>query len=160
MKDQLEIERRWLLFRAPDYSKAIANYDITQHYGTDGLGPFRIRCQVSTPKGAEYFLTRKTPISPGIAHEVEKQISKSEFELFGEKCKEWISKARFIFKNDDLNFEVDIFRRDVRLTIMEVELPSLEHPFEIPTFLQKCIIHEITGLESFSNHSIAKKSSL
>jgi CYTH domain-containing protein len=132
-------------------------YEITQHYGEDFYGPFRVRKQFQSGFPPLYFLTRKTHISSGIAHEIESNITLDTFTEMKDTCTDKLSKNRFIFEGNSFNFEVDLFTNNMRIIIMEVELPSLDVDVKMPYYLEKCILTEITGSREFSNHALAKK---
>ena len=158
MKNGLEIERRWLLGMLPDPNKAATTFDILQFYGVhptpDGEKPFRVRAQSENGK-TTYFFTEKERTGPITTIEIEREINLDVFDAWLNSCTSKISKARFIFEHDGLKFEVDLYR-NLRLIIMEVELENEDQTVDVPDFIQRCIITEISGNDAFSNYKLSK----
>jgi CYTH domain-containing protein len=158
MKNGLEIERRWLLGMLPDPNRAVTTYDILQFYGMhptpDGEKPFRVRAQSENGK-MKYFFTEKERTGPITTIEIESEISLDVFDAWLESCTSKISKARFVFAHADLKFEVDLYR-GLRLIVLEVELTNEDQHVEIPDFIQRCIITEISGNDAFSNFKLSQ----
>ena len=67
-----------------------------------------------------------------------------------------IKKTRYVIKHKKLKFEIDVYK-GLRMVILEVELPDLNHSFEYPEGLQNEIVYEVTGIKQFSNFSLAAK---
>lgn len=163
MKNGPEIERRWLLATMPDYPDLLTRLDITQSYGIDESGPFRIRMQFERQLGengygqgpTQYTLTRKEKVSHGIANEIETDIGFVQYERLYSTCTTAICKSRYKIEHNGLIFEIDFFDH-VRLLIMEVELTDIMQTIEIPDQISKVIIKEITGEEEFSNFNLSK----
>ena len=158
----IETERKWILrsdtkiIKAPD-----TTYLIHQKYALDGwryreqseVSGFSIRNGIDTYHDPVYYKTKKTPVGKGANEEEEYVISKEEYENCG-PIKSSLSKFRRVYKIDDLKFEVDIFLH-IHLVILEVELRSLDQEFDMPDFLQKLIIYEVTGIKEFNNSSLS-----
>ena len=149
---KIEIERRFLMKALPPQLKE-STYKIEQYYGTDFIGDFRIRQQVSNKK-TDYILTRKKNIGLGTFEEDEMDITIEMFNLRLNKCKSFIQKSRYTHPFDGLIFEIDHLH-NVNLIIMEVELPAIDHPFMMPANFDHFIIKEITGDKSFSNKKLS-----
>jgi hypothetical protein len=96
MKDGLEIEKRYLLSRLPDFDNWDDIMNINQYYGPNG----RFRKIIYDVNSIEYYRTIKTHISTGVCYEVESKITKMEFENERNFCNKKISKIRRI-KNID-----------------------------------------------------------
>lgn len=160
----LEIERKFLLKKFPKsviekYKKGLQILNIVQYYFLiDGVWQ-RYRIVNSEGKKVKYVHTIKSAISPGVYNEIEKTVKEKEFE---QKRKEHIKnyavirKTRYVVKHKGFKFEIDVYL-DLKLVILEVELPALNHPFEFPDGLFEEIIIEATGMKQFSNFNLAVK---
>jgi CYTH domain-containing protein len=157
MATALEIERKFLLKRKPSIEEDDV-LKITQHYcKKDGI-EFRIR-KTATYKGFQlnhlYHKTIKKFISDGIYEETENIISKEEYENYKKDfAGTSITKTRYIYKFGDLKWEVDVF--DFGLVVAEIELPSMEHPLELPGYIAKELIMEVTKHREFTNKNLAE----
>jgi len=158
----IETERKWILRKDPKIIQMPdANYHIYQKYGIDGwryreqseVSSFSIRNGIDTFHPPVYYKTKKTPVGKGANEEEEYVITKEEFDECG-PVKSSISKFRRVYKIGELKFEVDVFE-GIHLVILEVELRSLEQKFDMPDFLQKLIIYEVTGIKEFNNSSLS-----
>lgn len=155
----LEIERRFLLKRVPVEISYQPKYEVFQKYSSDGFR-YRRTTEYGVPlrepyTPIRYYKTHKTTIESGVAIEDEKEITQEEF------CNEvrlefpFITKKRFVYRDDSgLKFEIDQFN-DMSLVILEVELNDIDQGFSIPDFIKKEIIMEITGIKEFGNRNLA-----
>lgn len=148
----LEIERKYLLSGLPDTTpdKVLA---ITQLYTKDG----RYRSVVDMHSYTiDYVETKKTPVAPGIHEEDERYIG--VFEYFSQipnvVC--GLEKIRYVFSENRLKYEVDYYPH-IHLYTLEVELKSMDQYFEMPIWLEKYVVREITGEENYSNYHLAIK---
>lgn len=152
-KVNYEIERRFLLNKLPNL-KFDEIKSISQFYGVDEVGNFRVRKEES-PKKVSYFITRKKFISKGINEEDENSISKDEFEKRKSECTKMINKIRHVFYLEDgLKWEVDIFR-DFEMIAAEIEIPNLEYDIHMPQEIKDVLIEEITDRKDLSNFALA-----
>lgn len=160
---KLEIERRFLLKNFNVYSKDIdEKFYIVQHYITRGTDVIRYRHQKSGNNNTdEYFKNiKKATDTLGIREETEINIPIEEFYqntmILHEKNMKTITKERFLIESylQKLRFEVDVFT-DMKLIIVEVELPSLDYQFTFPKLISEQIILEVTDLKEFSNYNLA-----
>lgn len=171
MKTALEIERKFLVKGlSPGYlSEVIYGYPsarLKQWYlPKDTFGrTSRIRSKYQQTKSGPfntYFFTRKKPVSPGIVQEEEKEISYKTFMQYMkkiDKTKKPIEKTRYYFpRGPGKFFELDIFHGfNQGLVILEIELTSIDEPFELPDFL--IYGREVTHDKAYSNKSLASKS--
>ena len=154
---KLEIERKYLLKSIPKTKKDKVVKSIEQYYLTleDGRTG-RIRKSTMLGK-SEYYLTIKQKKGEGVYLEEEGLITKQEYIDFLSKAKKGLKKKRILIQDDvGLIWEVDVFK-GMRLVIAEVELPSEDYKVEIPNFIQKVLIKDVTGIKEFSNSSLATK---
>ena len=139
----LEIERKFLI-EMPDLNWIVENTEckiayIVQTYlgkNESGFGN-RVR-RMKIDNEVKYYHTAKKSVSGITRIEIEKEISKAEYERFLEKKSKVISlkKTRYI-------------------AIMEVELKNEKQKFDIPDFIK--IIGEVTNNMDYTNQSLAKK---
>jgi len=166
-----EIEKRFLLKNLP--INTIENLPEVQHiqqyyYLVDGIWN-RIRKIESSILGITYLHTIKTYID-GITYEEEKDFSFDEYKLLmnnihsGMYEAKFLDKTRYIYNtgtnvdfgdNDfkNIKWEIDVF--NFSLIIAEIEIPDITYNIEIPEFIQKEIILEITDIKELSNRNLA-----
>jgi|TARA_R110000851_G_scaffold145114_4_gene284447 CYTH domain-containing protein len=159
VKEELEIERDWLLKAMPQ--GITFNRVIQQYYFIEDDVFKRVR-ESNYVNHTEYHLTIKTPREDGKIGfiEAEKLISK---EVFLDKVKmahTYITKDRFT-KPYEVNgvkllWEIDNFT-SIPLIKMEIELPEDEFDLPIPDDMSQLIVIETTGMKEFSNASLSKK---
>lgn len=158
----LEIERKFLIEK-PDLHWIEKNTDceivqIVQTYlgrNAEGFGN-RVR-EMKIQGVKKYFHTAKKSLSGITRIELEKEISKKEYEKYLENKKNRISleKTRYIVKQNGLKYEIDIYPFWNETAILEIELKNEKQKFDIPDFLK--IIGEVTNNLDYSNQSLAKK---
>jgi len=152
MKTFKEIERKFLLKRFPRLEKINNVYQIEQWYHSDG---FRYRYQVNTSTGTvEIFKTKKTNISKGVNMEEETTLTLDELNAIDLSNSLSIKKIRTVVKYKGLKFEIDKYE-GINIVILEVELDDLEQKINIPKYIEKEILYEVTGIKEFSNKSLA-----
>src|ERR1035437_10094673 len=141
-KINYEIERRFLLDKLPNIKFDEVKM-ISQYYGVDPVGNFRVREEKST-HGITYFITRKKYVSEGINEEDEKTISKNEFDELKSKTNSHINKKRHIlYVNDGLKWEIDSFL-DFPMFVAEIEIPQIDYKLDIPNEIKSVLMEEIT----------------
>lgn len=157
MSIQTEIERRFLLKKAPSLVTPDQIIFIQQWYKESTAGIVRYR-QSKVYKGElTYEKIIKRNIDKGVNTEEHFNITKENFEeeiadsnLFL-PC---IRKTRNIYFRNGFKFEVDTFD-SLALVICEVELIDIAQQIQFPNFISSLIIKEITGEKEFSNYSLA-----
>jgi CYTH domain-containing protein len=93
--------------------------------------------------------------------EDEYEMGKDEFLMFRERClqdtlnSKYITKDRYIYKDGDLKWEVDLFENDYKLIVAEIEIPKRTYKLIIPDFIKEVLLMEVTGLKQFSNRSLS-----
>ena len=157
----LEIERKFLI-EMPDLEWIAKTQDveivyIVQTYlgrTKDGYGN---RVREMEKKGVKkYYHTAKKSLHGFTRIEIEKEISKKEYENYlNRKDLTTLTKTRYVIKLNQLKYEIDIYPFWTKTAIMEVELKSENQVFEIPDFVK--VIGEVTNNLDYSNQSLAKK---
>ncbi len=155
---KLEIERRFLLKGLPN-EISLDDFDDTiriwQYYLPNGV---RLRYQSSNINGSKYFHTEKTPTdNPMVDIELDYEISELEYHETYNNANgnvKSIWKTRYIKYVGDLKYEIDVFHYQT-LTIVEVELPSVDYPLTLPDFIQKNLLLEVTEMRQFKNINLA-----
>jgi CYTH domain-containing protein len=151
----LEIERKFLLRKFPDSEEKFeTNLIIEQFYTKESDRVERYRIEKGD-KFERFKLTTKTPLSHGVFEEIETKITEEEWMKRRSESLyiSYIFKTRFKTVIDGLTWEVDRYE-NLSLTIMEVELPDINHPIVIPDFINKEIIKEVTGDKPFANFNL------
>lgn len=158
----LEIERKFLIEK-PNLEWIKNNTEcevahIVQTYlgkNSDGFGNRVREMQIKGVK--KYFHTAKKSVSGITRIELEKEISKKEYDNYIEKNKSRIAlkKTRYIVKLNGLKYEIDIYPFWNETAILEVELKNEKQKFDIPEFIK--VIGEVTNNLDYSNQSLAKK---
>ena len=158
----IEIERKFLLKSIPD-RKPTEIIKIKQWYlKVDGIWE-RARSMDSNKSGIKWVHTIKTRISDISNIEEERELTKKEFEEFIKKCKsspgsaKYITKERRIYPDGELKWEVDMFSQKCHVIVAEIEIPSEDYDLQVPEFIQKKQLLEVTGLKQFSNRSLSNR---
>ena len=158
----IEIERKFLLKAIPDL-KPTEVIKIKQWYlKIEGIWE-RARSMDSNIYGIKWVHTIKTRISDISNIEEEWDMSKDEFDDFVKRCKSskqnarFITKERRIYPDGELKWEVDVFSQKCHIIVAEIEIPTEDYELEIPEFIQKKSLLEVTGLKQFSNRSLSNR---
>jgi len=180
-KDNLEIERKFLLKNVPNFIKnEIKRYMIHQIYveidgkthrfrmsETMGSGDSKndfsgyntwVKDFLSEPK-IDYVHCVKVPISHGVFEEIEEGISRDKFMEMENMSHTYIIKTRYVYEHNELKWEVDEYH-DIKLVTLEVELDDINQDITIPEVIEKELITEVTGQKVFSNQSLSIKGEL
>lgn len=154
-----EIERKFKVKKLPqEILDTIKPLELVQTYLQAPEGQER---RVRAINNARFFITVKIPqvSSNGlIRQELEKEISKEDYELFLKSQKGMqIKKKRYkIPASDGLIYELDIYEDSLEgLMVVEVEFPTKEmsNSFEKPDWFGK----DITSDKRYKNASLAEK---
>ena len=147
----LEIERKWLLYREPIIPENLVDSvivkDLLQFYTERGR--FRVE---AIGEDMKFFHTVKRTISSGVIEETEREIPEEEFVNAKNESTGFVQKVRFEWKDADLKFFVDLLVSGTML--LEVEFPSTDYKFEMPLFLGNCIYAEVTDDARFTNYNL------
>ena len=158
----LEIERKFLIEMPKlEWIKKYTNCEVIQIVQTylgkssNGFGN-RVR-EIEINNMKKYFHTSKKSLSGITRIELEKEISKKEYDKYLENQKNRISlkKTRYIIKLNNLKYEIDVYPFWKETAIMEIELKNEKQKFEIPEYIN--VIGEVTNNLDYTNHSLAKK---
>ena len=162
MKNNLEIERKFLLKRVPNFNKLeIEKYLIHQIYvDVDGkVTRFRMTekfGKIDENFERQYVQCNKQFISPGVFEEIEKEITPELFRDMTHQEHSYITKTRHVYEHGGLKWEVDLYH-DVKLVTLEVELNDINQEITIPEIIEKEMIVEVTGQRVFSNQNLSVK---
>ena len=155
----LEIERRFLLKRLPQYALTGLELLIEQFYIRRQDEFFRIRSEAPRARHHmvySYDRTYKEKVSHGVFKEKIEVIDLHQFILFQIEAHKRMKKTRYVVPHvADLKWQIDK-PLDCQLVIAEIELPAIDHPLTLPPFLQEVLIMEVTGMEEFSNYNLAE----
>lgn len=157
----MEIERKYIVKKMPDLSKANEVWDIEQAY-LCGKPTVRIR-----KKNNDYILTYKSQKGLGAAcvdakarvnEEVELPLSKEAYEHLLTKCDDYVvRKKRYIISIDEKHkAELDVFEGRLEgLFMVEVEFESLEDAkvFSAPDWFGT----DVSADSRFSNRMLSKR---
>lgn len=101
--------------------------------------------------------TIKTRVGPGHNLEDEHEVDAAKYiELAGraDPSRKTIHKVRKVFDWCGHTFELDVFNLPPGVIMLEVELPSLDAPVELPPFIT--IDREVTDDKAWSNAALSK----
>lgn len=158
----LEIERKFLLVRAPDLSLLpdVRLLDLEQTYLLSGDEELEVRVRSRREDGrTSYFRTEKRRRSARTREESEQEISWRHYRRCLEQAdpgRQTIVKTRHCFPFSGLTFELDQFHTPAGLWLLEAELGSEREQVELPDFLQ--IEREVTGERAYTNGELARRS--
>lgn len=158
MAEKLEIERKFVLKSFPQTKRDKVVKNIEQFYLTmDDGRTGRIRRTIMNGETTKYELTFKKKQAPGVYIEDESIITKEYYLELQKKAKKFLKKKRILIKDDnDLIWEIDLYK-NIKLITAEVELTDINYNLQIPGFIQKVLITDVTGIKEFSNSSLAFK---
>lgn len=168
--EPLEIERKFLLSKRPDFRNSILrraeHFFIEQMYLVDGISRIRKRRSMGYGRGrsqgdsTSYYLTRKVEIAPMVRREEEEVIPYTQYEHSTSlrDPNTWVTKKNrycFIYKNQYFELDVLISPEWARgMWLLEVELLDVNDLVELPPFLE--IEKEVTDDPTYSGYEIAK----
>ena len=147
----LEIEIRFLI-KNDNWKKFIKKKNfIEQGYLSKSLDDWIIRIRFT---GKDYKIAFKKHIESFTNFEFEYPIPKSDGEKIMSNVTNKIKKERFFLEVEKKSWIVDCFKdNNYPLQIAEIELSNEKEDLHLPSFISK----EITGLQYFSNFSLANK---
>ena len=158
----VEIERKFVIkMPSVDYLMTLADYtksEIEQIYLSAPEGVTRRVRRRASGDAVRYYETVKTRIDKMSVIEDEGEISAAEYESAKREILPGTSpiyKTRHTFTYEGLTIEIDIYDKWVKTCILECELPSREHPFALPPFIE--LVREVTGEKEFSNAGMARQ---
>ena len=157
-KENLEIERKFLLKNVPSFSGDVDVLMIHQIYvKVDGENVRFRHTRNMKSLNSVYHKCIKSKLSHGVFEEIENEVTEDEFNNMEEKDHRYTIKKRYVYKEGGLNWEIDEYL-EIKMATIEVELDDINQEIKIPKFLKDLIIIELTGKKEFSNHSLSLKS--
>jgi len=147
----LEIERRFLI-KNDKWKKFITRkIFIEQGYLSKSLDDWIIRIRFT---GKDYKIAFKKHIESFTNFEFEYSIPRKDGETIMSNLSNTIKKERFYLEVEKKSWIIDCFKeKNYPLEIAEIELSNETEDLNLPSFISK----EITGLQYFSNFSLANK---
>ena len=147
----LEIERRFLI-KNNNWKKFITRKKfIEQGYLSKSLDDWIIRIRFT---GKDYQIAFKKHIESFTNFEFEYSIPRKDGEVIMSNLSNTIKKERFYLEVEKKSWIIDCFKeKNYPLEIAEIELSHEKEDLNLPSFISK----EITGLQYFSNFSLANK---
>ena len=156
-----EIERKYLI-TCPD-KKFLENLPdceatvITQVYLIQDKSGFKRRVR---KRGVnhhwQYTYTKKKKIAFGERIELESEISESEYQNFlqeADPAHKIIQKTRYCIAYQKQVLELDIYDFSQELATVEIELPDINMPVQLPDWLN--IIADVTDKKGYSNFDLS-----
>lgn len=150
----VEIERKYLLRRAPAEAKAAPAVVIDQGYLPGKALIERVR-RSRGPEGTAYLRTVKS--GTGLARlEIEEPCSAATFKVLWALTKgRRVRKRRHRVADAGRTWEVDVFL-DRRLVLAEIELTSTRDEVPMPEWLAGCVVREVTNEPEYLNVNLAR----
>ena len=147
----LEIERRFLI-KNDNWKKFIRKkIFIEQGYLSNSLDNWIIRIRFT---GKDFKIAFKKHIKSFTNLEFEYSIPQKDGETIMSNLSNTIKKERFFLEIKKNSWIIDCFKeKNYPLEIAEIELSNEKEDLNLPSFISK----EITGLQNFSNFSLANK---
>lgn len=159
----LEIERKYLIAYPPksllETLPEVSMTEITQTYllpKEEGFGR-RVRKRGTPASGWEYTYTRKKPVGFGEKIELEDVISEADCRKLlkeADPAHHTIKKVRCCFVYEGQFFELDLYDFSETLATLEIELPSIDTPVQLPPWIE--LIEDVTGKPGYSNFSLSE----
>ena len=160
----LEIERKFLVASVPDVwpvpFKDISIYQAYLMPRDSRVSSERVRNSRPLSSGLSvYTHTTKIRLADGVHEEHEKEVPLSSYSRLlarGHSPARVIQKTRRVFDWAGHTFELDIFEGSLhRIVILEVELPTMDTPVELPPFIE--IVREVTSESGYTNAAMASR---
>lgn len=150
----VEIERKYLLQKLPLEAKSAPFVEIEQGYLPGKALVERLRKQQG-PAGVRYLRTVK--LGSGLVRtEVEEEATFAVFKAMWPLTKgKRLRKKRYQLADAGHVWEIDEFS-DRKLVLAEVELTSARDEVEIPDWLARCMVREVTDEAEYLNHTLAQ----
>jgi adenylate cyclase len=153
LKNQIEIERKFLVKQELIDNTKVNYIDITQSYITkNNNGSLRIRIEKCRNEEHAYIMS-KTKISESSLEnfetidEINVENALLIINKFGTKI---INKRRYLHVIDNKLWEVDYFTKPNELVLAEIELKSIDEEIKLPIWIDK----EVTGNPMYYNSNM------
>ncbi len=157
-----EIERKFLI-AVPDRVKLsmiprCSVTEIEQTYLTDeGDMCRRVRRRGNPHDGWQFTLTKKQYAGYGERIELEEEISPEQYHALLHEAhphKQPVHKIRHVFPFRGQLLELDVYAFSDCLATLEIELPSIDTPVQLPSFIQ--VLRDVTDDERYSNYALSE----
>ena len=159
----IEIERKYLILR-PDAEilQSLPECSCTRivqtYLADDGEGFCkRVRMREDAEHVCEYTFTRKKTVGFGERIELEDTISAERYAALIQNADPErfpVEKHRYCFRYREQLFELDVYAFEQKLATLEIELPSMDTPVQLPAFLT--ILADVTETPGYSNFALSK----
>ncbi|MDC3019656.1 CYTH domain-containing protein [Prochlorococcus sp. AH-736-E15] len=147
----LEIERRFLIKNDNWKEFVTKKIFVEQGYLSKSLDDWIIRIRFT---GKDFKIALKKHIKSFTNFEFEYSIPQKDGETIMSNLSNTIKKERFFLEVEKKSWIIDCFKENnYPLEIAEIELSNEEEDLSLPSFISK----EITGLQHYSNFSLANK---
>jgi CHAD domain-containing protein/CYTH domain-containing protein len=155
-----EIERKYLLRELPPEVGAAPMSEIEQGYLPGARVAERLRrmVDVDTGDGSEHErLLRTVKVGNGLSRtEIEEEMPRDVFEAMWPLTEgRRVRKRRYRVHDGPLTWEIDEFL-DRELVIAEVELGRADAEVEIPAWLERHVVREVTAEPEYANQNLAR----
>lgn len=107
-------------------------------------GKARIRSK-GKGKKVKHFFTYKLPVED-MLFEIEKEITKHEFEMLWPHTTARLEKLRYVFVDGPVQWDIDFFQNgeNIYFAMAEAEMPeTMREPTSIPAFLSSAIVYAV-----------------
>ena len=153
-RDNLEIERKYLLRSLPPATGEVAAIHIDQGWIPGERLRERLR---RTRSGDDARWIRTLKFGSGLSRiEIEEETSEEVFEsLWALTAGCRVSKRRYRIEHDGLTWEIDAFD-DRTLFLAEVELDAPDRIVELPHWLSPYVVREVTEESAYVNLNLAR----
>ncbi len=153
-KVQTEIERRFLLRNRPQLNWNMI-YDITQYY--ININGVIHRLRITSERGScdpTYEFLHKEFVSKGHFKEHIVDLDPKDIPDLIHAAHKALDKSRFVYLANGLKYEVDE-PKGINLTLLEVELHSINAVIAFPKEISNVMIADVTGINELSNYNLA-----
>jgi CHAD domain-containing protein/CYTH domain-containing protein len=153
-KDDVEVERKYLLSRMPEMPAGVEVVEIDQGYVPGQRMHERVR-RVRREGSIQYYRTVK--LGKGVQRfELEEETTREVFEGLWKLAEgRRVEKRRFIVAEGDVTWVVDQFL-DRELVLAEAELQSADQKPAYPAWLAPVVVEEVTDRLEYTNLSLAR----
>ena len=158
MPKGLEIEKKYLI-AYPDeellLKKGAVVKEIEQTYLTSDVGSERVRASKTNGR-TTYTHTQKKKIKGIVRTEDEEVISEEEYRrllLRADPACVNIKKRRFVLKNGEFTYEIDLFPFWKDKAFLEIELEREDQTVDLPDFVT--VLADVSEDKRYTNHALA-----
>jgi CYTH domain-containing protein len=150
----IEVERKYLLSGMPELPEGAEALEIDQGYLPGKRLRERVR-RVRREGSVQYYRTIK--LGMGVQRiEIEEETTQPIFDalwVLTQGCR--ITKRRYLVQEGSSTWEIDLFL-DRELVLAEIELASADVEPEIPDWLSKHVVEDVSERTEYTNLSLAR----